>query len=154
MITPFPPAKWNQSASSTFIISQRGPWFTVSVPCFDYWSIYDPCVPDVWFLSFLLSLFLSFFSSSLFSLSFSLSVWAVWMSSYIISMPLAVIIDSFCRSCPPLRASFPFADTEFWGDLWTLSPSAFQFPPQNSHWISTFLPSRPFLIILFLPFNK
>lgn len=100
--------------------------------------------------------FLSFFRPPSCSLTPSLlplspaSVCAVWMSSYIISMPLALIIDSSCRSPP----SSPFADTEFWGDPWTLSPSAFRFPPQNSHWISTFLPSRPFLIILFLPFNK
>lgn len=93
----------------------------------------------------------SFLSSALLALSLP-SVCAVWMSSYIISMPLALIIDSSCRS-PPTSSS-PFADTEFWGDPWTLSPSAFRFPPQNSHWISTFLPSRPFLIILFLPFNK
>lgn len=126
MITPFPPAKWNRSASSTFIISQRGPWFTVSVPCFDYWSIYDPRVPDVWFLSFLLSLFLSFFNSSLFTLSFSLSlsVWAVWMSSYIISMPLAVIIDSFCRSCPPPSRSLTRNSEEIC-ELYHLQRSSF-----------------------------
>lgn len=41
----------------------------------------------------------SFLSSALLALSLP-SVCAVWMSSYIISMPLALIIDSSCRSPP------------------------------------------------------
>lgn len=76
------------------------------------------------FLSFFHSFFL--FSTPLCSPSpsLSLSVWAVWMSSYIISMPLAVIIDSFCRSCPPPSRSLTRNSEEIC-ELYHLQRSSF-----------------------------
>lgn len=58
------------------------------------------------------------------SLSYRSLCLSKWISSYIISMPLAPSIDSRFPSSPT-----PLADTEFLGDPWTLSPSVFQFPP-------------------------